>query len=112
MPNPLPRQVLVAVGLCALLVLLFSCAAAVHDDGDAGDCQELGLAAAAKPAPPGPAPARPVAPPAPLHKDPAPAHSAHPAPTARHVTKAPHAAPSLGRGHGHGGVDVDLHVCP
>ncbi|WP_327594627.1 hypothetical protein [Streptomyces chartreusis] len=98
MSNPLPRQVLVAVGLCALVVLLFSCAAAVHgtDDGEGGGCWDLGLAAAAKAT----RTARPAAPAAPR------------------VTKAPArpaatpARTSSTRPHGHGGLDIDLDACP
>ncbi|MGX1301415.1 hypothetical protein RKD35_002903 [Streptomyces albogriseolus] len=100
MSNPFPRQVLVAVGLCALLVLLFSCAAVVRGgDGEGGGCWDLGLAAAAKAT----RTARPAAP---------------PAPAAPRVTKEPArpaatpARTSSARPHGHGGLDVDLDVCP
>ncbi|MGW3971129.1 hypothetical protein ACWEFD_17755 [Streptomyces ardesiacus] len=93
MPNPASRKVLLAVGLCALLVLLFSCAAAVRDDG--GGCWDMGLTAATK--------ATHTARPAPLlSKTPAPPRTATPART----------SPTRAHGHGHGGVDIDLDACP
>ncbi|WP_411092238.1 hypothetical protein [Streptomyces sp. 049-1] len=95
MSNPLPRQVLVAVGLCALLVLLFSCAAAVHGTDDTGDCWDLGLAAATKAT----TTARPAAPAAPRVTK-APARTARPAATPTRTSSA--------RPHGHGGLDA----CP
>ncbi|MEV0016615.1 hypothetical protein [Streptomyces tendae] len=98
MSNPLPRKVLVAVGLCALLVLLFSCAAAVRDEGSGGDCRDLGLTAVEASRT-----ARPAAPPAPLLSK-APARTARPSSTP---------APARPHHHGHGGgLDVDLTVCP
>ncbi|MFJ4469509.1 hypothetical protein ACIP2X_18725 [Streptomyces sp. NPDC089424] len=98
MSNPLPRQVIVAAGLCALLVLLFSCAAANRGNGEDGDCRSLGLVAVQATRT-----ARPAAPPAPrLSK--APARTARPSSTPARTASA--------RPHGHGGLDVDLTVCP
>ncbi|MET7722946.1 hypothetical protein [Streptomyces mirabilis] len=119
MPLFTNRQIVIGVGLVALIVLLLSCGAAVRDDGDADDCRGLGLAAAAKGTPKPARPAAPAAPRVPVRKDPAPARTARPVATpapASTVRKVP--APAATRtvtahphGHDHGGVDVDLDVC-
>ncbi|MFJ7090431.1 hypothetical protein ACIQWL_09200 [Streptomyces mirabilis] len=116
MPLFTNRQLIIGVGLVVLIVLLLSCTAAVRDE-DTGGCRSLGLAAAPVTARPRPA-APPVAPRVPVHKEPAPSRTARQAATsapARTGHTTPTAAPArtvTAHPHGHGGVDIDLDVCP